>query len=198
MWAQQTGDLVPLSVQELISCEKRDSACEGGLPDNAYSYIQTHGLVSEEYFPYQSSDGELVPCDVDDWVGPNVYNSYALPDVVVPTGWISGFKDIPKKREDIMREVLARHPISVAVDATKWQFYKSGIFNHLDCGASLNHAVQIVGYSMIDKFYTVRNSWGTGYGEDGYIRVVMDHDMCGIAQSASFPTVLEQRSAVAI
>ena len=52
LWAQQSGRLPTLSVQELVSCDEADSGCNGGLPDNAYTYIRRHGVVRELDFPY--------------------------------------------------------------------------------------------------------------------------------------------------
>lgn len=175
--ARQTGFITPLSVQQLVSCDTLDSGCSGGLPNNAYRYIQQMGLQSEESYPYTSGEDNN-----------NGLCRDASP-LALSRGWVTGFKDIARRDEDALREVVSNHPVSVAVDATKWQFYKSGVFNHNNCGTELNHAVQIVGYNKDGKYYIVRNSWGTSYGEDGYIRVVMDQDMCGISQAASFPTV---------
>lgn len=63
------------------------------------------------------------------------------------------------------------------------------------CGTSLDHGVTAVGYSESDdgtKYWLVKNSWGTEWGEEGYIRMQRDFDaaegLCGIAMSASYPT----------
>ena len=178
--AQKTEKLVELSVQSLVSCDKVDSGCSGGLPDNAYTFVRRHGLPAEDNYPYTSGSGG----DDGSCHDTSVY--------AVSPATVTGFKDVPQNDEEVLRSVISEHPVSVAVDATKWQFYHGGVFNHEDCGKRLNHAVQIVGYNQDGKYYIVRNSWGTTYGEDGYIRVVMDHDMCGISQSASFPTIAEE------
>lgn len=63
-----------------------------------------------------------------------------------------------------------------------------------DCGRELDHGVAIVGYgTTLDgtKYWTVKNSWGTGWGEEGYIRMHRGIDtkegLCGIAMEASYP-----------
>jgi hypothetical protein len=62
---------------------------------------------------------------------------------------------------------LAQGPVAVAVDANNWAFYKSGIFEN--CGGQVNHSVLVVG--VTDTYWKVKNSWGTGWGESGYIRL---------------------------
>ena len=87
-------------------------------------------------------------------------------------------------------------PVSIAVDgaALGFQLYHGGIVKHF-CGSSLDHGVLLVGYGTDNgtDFWLVKNSWGASWGEKGYIRVLRDMTktgpgMCGLQQSASFPT----------
>lgn len=76
-------------------------------------------------------------------------------------------------------------------------FYNSGVFSVTTCGTAINHGVTAVGYgtdSSVGKdFYLVRNSWGAGWGEEGYIRfdrsVQPTTGMCAICSVASYPVV---------
>ena len=68
-----------------------------------------------------------------------------------------------------------------------------GVFDG-DCGTELNHGVVVIGYGTTDggtEYWSVRNSWGVGWGEDGYIRMkrgVEDPEgLCGIVMEASYP-----------
>ncbi len=79
-------------------------------------------------------------------------------------------------------KLIGLKPISVAVDATNWSAYKSGVFNN--CKANLNHGVLLVGVS--DQAWKVKNSWGTNWGESGFIRVARGNT-CGICNVASYP-----------
>lgn len=81
-------------------------------------------------------------------------------------------------------------PISVAIDAEHIRNYAGGIFNNLFCGYSLNHAVLAVGYGKQgnQEYWIVKNSWGTSWGDKGYIKMTRNRfNQCGIASAASYP-----------
>lgn len=86
-----------------------------------------------------------------------------------------------------MENALNSRPVSVAVDATNWGQYKNGVF--ANCAKNVNHGVLAVGYT--NDYWKVKNSWGTGWGEDGYIRVSRagDKNTCAICNYPSFPVV---------
>ncbi|KAK8675788.1 hypothetical protein V6N13_033851 [Hibiscus sabdariffa] len=109
---------------------------------------------------------------------------------------INGFQDVPANSEDALQKAVANQPVSVAIDASgfEFQFYSSGVFTG-SCGTQLDHGVTAVGYGEDDdgtKYWLVKNSWGTSWGEQGYIRMQRDVDakegLCGIAMQASYPT----------
>jgi len=89
---------------------------------------------------------------------------------------------------------VAQQPVSVAVAAgnSAWQLYRSGVMNNARCGQNLDHAVLAVGYGTTDAgvdYWIIKNSWGTSWGEKGYIRMIRGKNMCGVANMASFPNV---------
>lgn len=71
-----------------------------------------------------------------------------------------------------MTTVALAGPVAISVAADAWETYSSGIFNG-KCGSTIDHAVTAVGYGVENgkNYWIVRNSWGTGWGEKGYIRV---------------------------
>ena len=83
---------------------------------------------------------------------------------------------------DNLANAITGRPVAVVVDATNWSTYKSGIFKN--CNTSLNHAVLLVG--ITDAYWLVQNSWGTTWGESGFIRLARGNT-CGVCQSASYP-----------
>ena len=79
-------------------------------------------------------------------------------------------------------------PISIAIEAdtSSFQSYSSGVYDDAECGENLDHGVLIVG--LTSDAYIVKNSWGTTWGDGGYIQMNRGIDVCGISNQASFPT----------
>jgi len=128
--------------------------------DNAFKFVKDNGIVTEQQYPYKA----------------------VKQNCAIATGSfkISGFTDI--KDCNTLASSIAGRPISVAVDATNWSQYKNGVFNN--CSAKLNHGVLLVG--ITDQFWKVKNSWGTSWGESGYIKLARGNT-CGICNVASYP-----------
>jgi len=93
-----------------------------------------------------------------------------------------------------MKAALAKKPLSVSIEADRSVFgnYRSGIFNSSSCGTSLDHATNVVGWgsSGSTDYWIMRNSWGTSWGEKGYMRleIVSGHGICGIQMEPLYPT----------
>jgi C1A family cysteine protease len=83
-----------------------------------------------------------------------------------------------------MLNALSARPISVAVDASNWSLYKSGILSN--CGAAVNHGVLLVGAT--DAFWRIKNSWATSWGENGFIRLARGNT-CAVCNYPSYPTI---------
>jgi KDEL-tailed cysteine endopeptidase len=101
-----------------------------------------------------------------------------------------GYTDVRKNDANALVTALNSQPVSVAVDATNWQNYKSGIYS-ANCGTSLNHGVLAVGYDS--SMWKVKNSWASSWGEAGYIRLSRSaggsSGQCGILMGPpSYPT----------
>ena len=176
---RQTGKLVSLSEQNLVDCVK-DHGCHGGWMDIAFKYIKDNGGIdTEESYPYEDQ-----------------YNicRYRKKDVGATD---IGFIDIPHGDEDALKAAVATvGPVSVAIDASGFisQFYAEGVYNDPNCSSeNLNHGVLAVGYGVDDngeEYWLVKNSWGTKWGDEGYIKMARNkQNMCGIASMASYPQV---------
>lgn len=85
--------------------------------------------------------------------------------------------------------------MAVAAGNNVFMNYTSGIITKSDhCPTRIDHAIVAVGYGVEDgvQYYIVRNSWGTGWGEDGYVRIGTDggkFGVCGIDQYVYYPTI---------
>ena len=156
------GTLQSFSEQQLVDCSAKygNMACNGGLMDNAFKFVKDNGIVLESEYAYTAKKQNCA----------------------IATGpfKISGFTDI-KNCNDLANGVAGR-PISVAVDATNWSSYKSGVFTN--CSTRLNHGVTLVG--VTDQYWKIKNSWNTVWGESGFIRLARGNT-CGICNAASYP-----------
>jgi len=89
---------------------------------------------------------------------------------------LDGFEVLPTNQYDpVLHAVASIGPLAVAVDASAWQFYESGVFNGCNqTNPTIDHAVQLIGYGKDERhgsFWLVRNSWNPTWGENGYIRL---------------------------
>ena len=182
-WAIHSGNLVSLSEQQLVDCsyglKYGNLGCNGGLMDSAFQYaIDNGGMCTEDSYQYTASKGTCEKC--------------------TPVVTISGCVDVTPNNEVDLEKAVAIGPVSVAIEAdTKvFQFYKSGIITDSSCGTNLDHGVLVVGYGSEGStdYWIVKNSWGTSWGENGYVRLektssTKSKGMCGIAMQPSYPVV---------
>ena len=181
-WAISTGELVSLSEQQLVDCSSGlkygNHGCNGGLMDGAFQYAIDFGMCPEVTYEYQAKGGNCQSCEVE--------------------VTISDCKDVPADNQIALREAVAIGPVSVAIEADTrtFQLYTSGVLTGDACGTNLDHGVLVAGYGEEKgtEYWLVKNSWGTSWGEDGYIKIgrsdsTRDAGVCGIAMQPSFPVV---------
>jgi cathepsin F len=176
VWAIAGKTIVDLAPQQIVDCDKTCYGCNGGWSYLAFQYvIQAGGMEPESDYPYKAVDGTC---------------KFNKADVAAH---ISGWKYVSKVAGDenstMLPFVYETAPISVCVDAASWQLYKSGVLK--TCGQSIDHCVQITGFSTQDgeEVWNVRNSWGADWGVDGYIYVPRNKNMCAIATVATTASV---------
>lgn len=181
---RKTGRLVPLSAQNLVDCisDDFDDKCDGNFIHNAFDLIKKKGgIATERSYPYREVGGTCK------------FNRRQA------AATLKTYRDLPDGDETRLQQAIANiGPISVSLDALhrSFEFYSGGIYYNPECGSrnrDLNHAVLVVGYGT-DKngkhYYIIKNSWGTGWGEKGYMRLARNrNNHCGIATEATYPVI---------
>lgn len=194
-YAQQTGMLTQLSVQQAAECPggfEHDEGCSGGWPIDVFTYVknQSGGLCTEAAYPTTIGSGMDVPCNAT--LMSNCTQSIRINQIMsIPTG-----------NETLLLYAVQSDVVSVAIDASGMGFYSyadgvyDGTFNNqTDCSqTALDHAVIATGYGTFLNgtipFYILRNSWGSdAWGAlNGYILFKRNVNTCGIATDATFIT----------
>lgn len=178
----KNGDLQSFSEQMLVDCDTYDSGCNGGLMDYAFQWIQENeGLCAEADYPYTSGGGTSGTCQ----------SSCTPVEGSAPSKWT----DVDQT-DAAMMEALNVGPVSIAIEAdeSNFQYYSSGVLT-ASCGTNLDHGVLAVGYGTMDgtDHYRVKNSWGTTWGDEGYIYLERGSSQtggqCGMLMAASYPSL---------
>jgi len=165
------GHPIPsLGPQQMVDCDKDCYGCSGGWPSKAFNYVaKAGGQDTEATYPYTARDGtcKFKPASVG--------------------AKIKGYKQIPRNEQQMQTALSTTSPFSICVDANAWSHYKSGVMKSTQCGKSIDHCVQLVGYDATANppYWIVRNSWGTGWGVSGYIYLEMNKDTCAMAEDVT-------------
>jgi len=162
-----------LSPEQIVECDSTSYGCNGGWTENAYNYVKkAGGLESEADYPYTAGGGHASACHSQS-------SKYKVT--------VSGYTTI-RGESNMASYTQSTGPLSVCVDASTWSSYRSGIKS--SCGTSINHCVQAVGVDASSGgYWKVRNSWGTGWGESGYIRLAYGQNTCGITHDPTYASV---------
>ena len=182
---QKYGNLVSFSEQELVSCATfPNMGCNGGQMDAAFNWIKRNGgLCSEDDYPYTSGSGSTGTCQSSSCSS-------------VTGSKVTGYTDVKTDSESSLESAVYSTPVSVAIQANQpgFSLYSGGVYTGT-CGTNLDHGVLTVGYGTDSgtDYWKVKNSWGTGWGEDGYIRLEKGKDQtggqCGILMDPSYPSL---------
>jgi hypothetical protein len=159
-----------LSEQQVMDCCGSSNACGGGRADSAYPKLYGKALYTESSYPYTARNGE---CHSGTDSGVRITSFVKAAGPLKDAAFCSAL--------DTAAQV-------VAVDAGPWQSYQGGIMTAAtDC--NLDHQVQATGYGS--DFIKVKNSWGSGWGENGFIRIKRTDEGCGpsgiLADGAFYP-----------
>jgi len=175
------------SAQELVNCVPNpkecggSGGCNGATVELAMKFVQENGLADSSTVPYFGSDGvcKNKPASLAERAKVSGVSGSGL---VGLTSW----RTLPSNKAQPLMEALQKGPVAISAGASPWASYESGIFNGCNKDAIIDHAIVMVGYGVDQgtKYWTVQNSWSTGWGENGFIRLLRhsvqeDDEFCG-------------------
>jgi C1A family cysteine protease len=175
-----TNELVNLAESQFVDCDTdKNGGCNGGDVQFAYDYAKSNPVMLLEDYPYVPKD-EACKYKV------------AEGKVLVTT-----YQNVKVESVEQLKAALNIGAVHVSVQADKPVFhaYTGGVITDVDCGTSHNHAITAVGYGSDTingetvEYYIVKNSWGPGWGEDGYVRIaaVAGKGICGVQTNPTQP-----------
>jgi len=162
--AIKTGKLMKLSPQEFVSCAPNPNhcggtgGCQGSVQPLGFKYAMKEGITLDSSYPYTARTDSCEPAKIK------------------PVATITGYEVLPSNNYSALMNAVANvGPIAISAAAEPWQLYEKGVYNG-HCGQDVDHAIQLVGYGTGTgkkkwDYWLVRNSWGSSWGEEGYIRI---------------------------
>jgi cathepsin L len=168
------------SAQHLLDCTPVSHGCNGGWQGEAYNYAQkNHGIKKWADYPYRRVKGSCK-------------NPAGTKIGVITNHGVLGQRDYTA----IMNYVGLKGPVGVLIDATYWRYYSGGVITKGSKDPmKANHSVVVVGYGKTTSgvpVWIIKNSWGTGWGQNGYAYVKRSssasYNYCGVTNWAHYAT----------
>jgi len=148
------GQDLDLSEQVMLSCSGAGS-CKGGRL--TAGYLQKTGLPLESAYPYTGADGSC---------------SSAAPGWQAGASKIGAWGSVSGNLTAIKTALVKYGPLPIAYMVYEdFMHYKSGIYSYTTGKRLGGHAVLLVGYNDAEKYFSVKNSWDTTWGEQGFFRI---------------------------
>lgn len=180
---QNKGKNLSFAEQQLVDCagDFNNFGCSGGLPSQAFEYIKSNGGIQlTATYPYKAMN-QVCAADKQSNVGYVKYGSYNITQ---------------GDEKELAERLYIAGPIAISFQVIgSFRNYMAGVYSVPDCGTTnmdINHAVLATGYGVDEngkKFWNVKNSWGTSFGNQGYFKIERDVNMCAIAQCNSYPLI---------
>ncbi len=164
---------IDLSEQYLFSCGRGPGGCDYGWDNSsALNYLKSHGIPDEVCLPYAAVDNN---CD------------QACSDWQMRARGIEEWMGVLGLVEQIKAALLTKGPLATDMSVyTDFMYYTGGVYEQVSTHFEGGHAVAIVGWSDPDSCWTCKNSWGRGWGEEGWFRIKWGE--CGINSGVKWMT----------
>jgi len=194
------------SAQQLVSCVSNPyscggkGGCDGATVELALDHVMRYGLSDENAIPYEAKTSTCTLPASMQFLG-MTSPKQSIAELTTPGQHVAdasmagtlfgmrGWTRLPEnKYEPLMRAISDRGPVAISVAALTWSSYRSGIFDNCVKDAVVDHAVTLIGFgydhSIVQKYWHIQNSWGSGWGEGGTIRLLRresdEAEYCGI------------------
>jgi cathepsin B len=166
---------VILSPQYILSCDHVDQGCQGGELNTVWDFLTKTGTVSDACQPYTSGTGNVAPC----------------PSTCIDSSPLTLYKaksNNPVGKRNMQMEIMTNGPIQGAFSVYQdFMHYSSGVYTHKTGSLLGGHAIEIVGWGLASDntpYWICKNSWTTGWGQQGYFWIKRGTDECGIESNA--------------
>lgn len=131
--------------------------------DKGLDAFKTYGVVDEACYPYTAGD-QNCSNRCSNWQSrlTRISNWHSINSVQAMKEWIS-----------------TRGPLSCAFTVYNDFFsYRSGVYRHVSGAVAGGHCVSCVGYNDAGGYWICKNSWGRGWGDEGFFNIA--YGQCGI------------------
>ena len=148
---------VDLSEQQIVDCSSSygNNGCWNGFYKYSFDYVKANSLAVDSEYPYVGKEQDCRKVN-------GVFK-------------ISSYLAYNGNNCIFLENILMMRPVIVSVDGANfyWQFYQSGVLSRCGSKNRLNHGVQVVGVEYTDNgsWWIAKNSWGSSWGENGFIRL---------------------------
>ncbi len=158
-----SGYSIDLSEQDGISCNTEGYSCSGGWASSVFNLTKNTGIVKESCFSYTATNNSCSnKC----------------------SGWqnqvlkINDYKAISASPASIKHAINDHGPVTVYMGVYEdFYYYKNEIYKWTYGGFEGYHEILIVGFNDSGSYWICKNSWGTGWGENGYFRISYDENV---------------------
>jgi cathepsin B len=182
------GMNMSLSVNDLLACcgFLCGSGCNGGYPISAWRYFVYRGVVTNECDPYFDDTGCSHPGCEPGFPTPKCTRKCVNGNQLWKESkhYSVGAYRVRSDPHDIMAEVYKNGPVEVSYTVYEdFAHYKSGVYRHITGSAMGGHAVKLIGWGTSDEgddYWLIANQWNTGWGDDGYFKILRGKNECGI------------------
>lgn len=170
------GSVMDFSLQQLVDCTDAQHVLE---------YISEKGLCSSLEYPSMDEKG--------------ICHDFCAGEALRPgTEWV----DVAANDEGELERALEQAPVIVKVNTLPWIKYGGGVFRD-DCDPTVRTEALLVGEGVAgdSAYWKLQNSWGTNWGENGFIRLkkgLGQAGQCGVALSPMYPQISSAAQAVAV